>query len=81
MNLIERITKLSRELPQEKQMEVLDFVEFLMARRARKIWTIDERQRVVAKTMGCLAGSRMSSDAFAARKREEKAIEERRWKP
>jgi hypothetical protein len=30
--------------------------------------------------MGCLAGSRTSSEAFAERKREEKAKENRRWK-
>jgi hypothetical protein len=37
-------------LPQEKQIEVLDFVEFLMARQARKLWTGDERQKIVATT-------------------------------
>jgi hypothetical protein len=80
MNLVEQIAKLSRELPEENQGEVLDFVEFLAARRARKTWTIAERQSIVAKTMGCLAGSRTSSAAFAERKREEKAKEDRRWK-
>jgi hypothetical protein len=80
MNLVEQIAKLSRELPEEKQEEVLDFVEFLTARQTRKTWTVGERQSIVAKTMGCLAGSRTSSDAFAEREREEKAKEDRRWK-
>ena len=64
----------------EKQEEVLDFVEFLTARQARKAWTTSERQSIVAQTMGCLAGSRTSSEAFAESKREEKATEHRRWK-
>jgi hypothetical protein len=81
MNVVERMTKLSRELPQEKQIEVLDFVEFLMARQARKLWTVDERQKIVATTMGCLAGTRTSSDAFAERKKEVQAKEERRCNP
>jgi hypothetical protein len=80
MNLVEQIAKLSRELPEEKQAEVLDFVEFLTSRQTRKTWTVDERQSIVAKTMGCLAGSRTSSEAFAERKGEEKAKESRRWK-
>jgi hypothetical protein len=80
MNLVEQIAKLSRELPEEKQAEVLDFVEFLTSRQARKAWTIGERQSIVAKTMGCLANSRTSSEAFAEGKREEKAKEDRRWK-
>lgn len=81
MNVTEQITKLSQELPLEKQTEVLDFVEFLVSRQARKPWTVEERRAVVAKTMGCLADTRTSSDAFAGRKKEEKAKEERRWKP
>jgi hypothetical protein len=80
MNPVEQIAKLSRELPEEKREEVLDFVEFLAARQARKTWTVGERQGIVAKTMGCLAGSRTSSEAFAERKPEEKATEDRRWK-
>jgi Protein of unknown function (DUF2281) len=81
MNLVEEIARLSRDLPEEKQEEVLDFVEFLTSRQGRKSWTVDERQSIVAKTMGCLAGSRTSSEAFAERKREEKAKEDRRWTP
>jgi Protein of unknown function (DUF2281) len=81
MNLVEQIARLSRDLPEEKQEEVLDFVEFLTSRQGRKSWTVDERQSIVAKTMGCLAGSRTSSEAFAERKREEKAKEDRRWNP
>ena len=80
MNLVEQIAKLSRELPEEKQAEVLDFVEFLTSRQARKAWTVGERQSVIAKTMGRLAKSRTSSEAFAERKREEKAKEDHRWK-
>ena len=80
MDLVEQIATLSRALPEEKQKEVLDFVEFLTSRQVRKTWTVGERQRIVAKTMGCLAGSRTSSEAFAERKREEKAKEDRRWK-
>ena len=80
MNLVEQIAKLSRELPEDKQAEVLDFVEFLTSRQTQKTWTVGERQSIVAKTMGCLTGSRTSSGAFAERKREEKAKENRRWK-
>jgi hypothetical protein len=80
MNLIEQITELSRELPPEKQLEVLDFVEFIRSRLAREVWTVDERQRVIARTMGCLAATHTSSELFAQRKKEEKAKEERRWK-
>jgi hypothetical protein len=80
MNLIDQITELSRELPPEKQIEVLDFVEFLRARQAQRIWPVAERQRVIARTMGCLAATRTSSEIFAQRKEEEKAKEERRWK-
>ena len=80
MNLVEQIAKLSRELSEEKQAEVLDFVEFLTSCQTRKTWTVGERQSIVAKTMGCLAGRRTSSAAFAERKREENAQEDRRWK-
>jgi hypothetical protein len=80
MNLVEQITKLSQELPQEKQAEMLDFVEFLTSRQARKVWTLGERQSIVAKTMGCFVDSHTSSEVFAERKREEKAKEECRWK-
>jgi Protein of unknown function (DUF2281) len=81
MNLVEQIAKLSRELPQQKQEEVLDFVEFLTSRQARKTWTVDERQSVATKTMGCLAGSRTGRETFAERKREEEAKEDRSWRP
>jgi hypothetical protein len=80
VNLVEQIAKLSRELPEEQQKAVLDFVEALTARQTRKTWTVGERQSIVAQTMGCLAGSRTSSEAFAESKREEKATEDRRWK-
>ncbi|HEV8711248.1 MAG TPA: DUF2281 domain-containing protein [Candidatus Binatia bacterium] len=78
MNVTEQIAKLSRELPPEKQTEVLDFVEFLVSRQARTPWTVEQRRTVVAKTMGCLSDTHTSSDAFAGRKQEEKAKEERR---
>jgi hypothetical protein len=81
MSITERIAKLSQELLPEKQTEVLDFVEFLVSRQARTSWTVEKRRAVVAKTMGCLAGTHTSSEAFAQRKQQEKAKEERRWKP
>lgn len=37
MDLPERIAILTRELPPEKQEEVLDFVEFLCAKRASSV--------------------------------------------
>jgi hypothetical protein len=78
VDLIEQIATLSRQLPGEKQKEVLDVVEFLASRQVRKTWMVGERQRIVAKTMGCLAGGRTSSEAFAEHKREEKAKDKRR---
>jgi hypothetical protein len=81
MNMTEQIAKLSRELPPEKQTEVLDFVEFLVSRQARTTWTVEKRQAIVTRTMGCLVETHTSSDAFAGRKQEEKTKEERRWKP
>jgi hypothetical protein len=81
MNVTDQIAKLSQELPPEKQSEVLDFVEFLVSRQVRTTWTVERRRAVVAKTMGCLAHTRASSEAFAQRKQQEKAKEERRWKP
>jgi len=77
---MEQITKLSRELPQEKQVAILDFIEVLMSRQAPRVWTVDKRQQIIARTMGHLAGSRTSSEAFAERKTEEKAEEEHRWR-
>jgi len=81
MSVTEQIAKLSQELPLEKQTEVLDFVEFLVSRQTRISWTVEQRRMVVAKTMGCLSDTHTSSDSFARRKQEEKAKEERRWKP
>ncbi len=43
-------------------------------------WTVEQRREVVARTMGCLRETRTSSEAFAQRKQEEKALEERPWK-
>ena len=72
MNLVEQITKLSQELPPDKQTEALDFVAFLMHRQVRTTWTVEGRLTVVANTMGCLAHTSTTSDAFAARKATEK---------
>jgi hypothetical protein len=80
MNVIEQIAKLSQGLPPDKQTEVLDFVAFLVARQAPTIWTIEKRQAAAASTMGCLAQTSTTSEAFAKRKAAEKAREERRWK-
>jgi hypothetical protein len=81
MNILEEIARRGQELPPDKQIEVLDFVEFLVARQARPGWTVKQRRAAVAKTMGSLANTHTSSEAFAAQKREEKAQEERRWNP
>lgn len=80
MNVTEQITKLSQKLPPEKQVEILDFVEFLVARHVHAPWTVEKRRETVAKTMGSLSETKTSSDAFAHRKQEEKIKEERRWK-
>jgi len=57
---------------------VLDFVEFLVSRQARTTWTVEKRKATVTRTMGCLVKTHTGSDAFARRKQEEKAKEERR---
>ena len=80
MNVVEQIAKLSRDLPPDKQTEVLDFVAFLVSRQAPTTWTVEKRQAAVASTMGCLAQTRTTSEAFAKRKAAEKTREERRWK-
>jgi len=80
MNVSEQVAKLCETLPLDKQVEVLDFVEFLASRQSQTSWTVEERQAVVARTMGCLHTTRTSSEAFAQRKQEDKAHEERRWK-
>jgi hypothetical protein len=79
MNLPEQIAQLSQALPPEKQAEILDFVEFLVSRQPCTTWTVEKRREIVAKTMGCLRHTHTSSQAFAQRKQEEKAKEERRW--
>jgi hypothetical protein len=79
MNVTEQIIKLSQELPLEKQVEVLDFVEFLVARQVPAAWTVEKRREAVAQTLGSLCETKTSSEAFAQRKQEEKAKEERRW--
>ena len=80
MNVPEQVAKLCQGLPSDKQAEVLDFVEFLIARQARTPWTVEQRRAVVARTMGSLRETRTNSEAFAQRKQAEKAAEERRWK-
>jgi hypothetical protein len=80
MNVPEQVAKLCQALPPDKQVEVLDFVEFLVSRQSRSTWTVEQRREVVARTMGYLRDTRTSSEAFARRKQEEKAREERRWK-
>lgn len=80
MNVPEQISKLCQGLPPDKQEEVLDFVEFLVSRQARTAWTVEQRREAVVRTMGSLRDTRTSSEAFARRKQDEKAHEERRWK-
>jgi Protein of unknown function (DUF2281) len=80
MDVSEQVAKLCQSLPPDKQEAVLDFVEFLVSRQWPTSWTVEKRQEVVARTMGCLSHTRTSSEAFAQRKQEEKAREERRWK-
>jgi hypothetical protein len=80
MNVPEQVATLCQALPLDKQVEVLDFVEFLVSRQSHPTWTVEQRREVVARTMGCLRDTRTSSEAFVQRKQEEKAIEERRWK-
>jgi hypothetical protein len=79
MNVPEQIAQLSQALPPEKQAEILDFVEFLVSRQPHTTWTVEKRREIVARTMGCLRHTRTSSEAFAQRKQEDKAKEERRW--
>ena len=80
MNVPEQVAKLCQGLPSDKQVEVLDFLEFLLSRQASTPWTVEQRREVVARTMGSLRETRTSSEAFARRKQAEKATEERRWK-
>lgn len=79
MNVPEQVAKLCQSLPSDKQVEVLDFVEFLLSRQVSTPWTVERRHEVVAHTMGSLRDTRTNSEAFARRKQEEKATEERRW--
>ena len=79
MNVPEQIAQLSQALPPEKQVEILDFAEFLVSRQPPTTWTVEQRREIVARTMGCLRHTHTSSQAFAQRKQEEKAKEERRW--
>jgi hypothetical protein len=81
MNILERLTQRCLELPPEKQVEVLDFVEFLVSRHGQTTWPFEKRQAAIAQTLGSLAQTQTSSDDFALRKQEEKTKEERRWKP
>jgi hypothetical protein len=80
MSVPEQVAKLCQALPPDKQEEVLDFVEFLVSRQSRTLWTVEKRREIVARTLGCLRNTRTSSEGFARRKQDEKATEERRWK-
>jgi Protein of unknown function (DUF2281) len=80
MNVLEQVTQLCQALPPDKQVEVLDFVEFLVSRQSRPTWTVELRREIVASTMGSLRDTHTSSEAFARRKQDEKTREERRWK-
>jgi hypothetical protein len=80
MNVPEQVAQLCQGLPLDKQVEVLDFAEFLVSRQSRPTWTVEQRREVAARTMGSLRHTRTRSEAFAQRKQEEKAREERRWK-
>ena len=79
MTVAEHIAQLCETLPPDKQVEVLDFVAFLVARETPRVWTVAERQAVIARTMGSLRETQTSSEAFARRKAAEKAREARRW--
>jgi len=79
MNVPEQVAKLCQGLPSDKQVEVLDFVEFLLSRQAHTLWTVEQRREIVARTMGSLHKTHTSNEAFAQHKQEEKATEERRW--
>ena len=73
MNVTHQIAQIAQNLPAEKQVEVLDFVEFLVARQSRNSWTVEQRQTIANRTIGSLAGTQTSSGAFAKRKQEETA--------
>ena len=79
MNVPEQPPKLYQGLPPDKQEEVLDFVEFLVPRQLHTSWAVERRQEAVARTMRCLSHTHTSGEAFARRKQDEKAHEERRW--
>jgi hypothetical protein len=79
MNVPDQVAKLCAGLPPAKQEEVLDFVEFLVARQSQTTWTVEKRQEAVAHTMGSLRRTQTSGEAFAQRKRDEKTREEYRW--
>ena len=49
MNVPEQIAQLSHALPPEKQAEILDFVEFLVARQPHTAWTIEQRQEIAGE--------------------------------
>ena len=80
MNILEQVAQLCQFLPPDKQVEVLDFVEFLVSRQSRPTWTVEHRREIVGSTIGSLRDTHTSSEAFARRKQDEKTREERRWK-
>src|SRR4029434_5037756 len=48
MNVPEQVAQLCQALPLDKQVEVLDFVEFLVSRQSHPTWTVEQRREVVA---------------------------------
>jgi hypothetical protein len=75
MNVPEQVSPLCQALPLDKQVEVLDFVEFLVSRQSRPTWTVEPHREVVDRTMGDVRKTHTSSEAFAQRTQEEKARE------
>jgi hypothetical protein len=72
----EKLIKLFRRIPVDKEDEVLDFVEFLSNRKKVK----RKRRQLVNAVLGMAKDSKVSSEGFAKRKQEEIDLEERRWK-
>jgi hypothetical protein len=65
MNVPEHVAKLCQALPPDKQEGVLDFAEFLVSRQSHASWTVEDRREIVARIMGCLRPTRISSEALA----------------
>ncbi len=80
MNVPAQVAKLCEHLSPAQQDTVLEFVERLLAQQIAAAWTVEHRWEIVARTMGSLRSTHTSSEAFAHRKQEDKAREERRWR-